>query len=627
MLWLAAAALTACGGGGMSNMSPNTSMPTSSMPTQSCSNCGTALVSLTDAPGDFISYIVNVVSLQLTRADGTVVQTVPVTTQVDFAQLVNLSEIVSADQIPSGQYVSASMTLDYSNATIVVDNGSGGVTIAAGNIINGATSMPLAAPNPTQVTLTLMLDANNYLVISPGVIANLALDFNLAASNTIAPSDTDPTTVTVNPVLTGSLAPDVSKQIRVRGPFVSADAAMSDFIINVRPFYNLSGANGQLTVATTSTTTYAINGTSYTGAAGLAELAMSPVGTMIMAYGTWDTTTQSFTAASVLAGSSVPGGKLDTLSGLVTSRSGNTFTVADDLLLRPQFVLAFARQAMVSVGAATTVMELGQSGSFSIADISVGQHIQVFGSYSASTAPSTSPPTLDATAGSVQLIPTSVSGSVTMSAVNTVTLNLQSIDGLAASNFNFAGTGMTPAQDATASAYTVAVPPSLTVGAVGADSPAQFTGFVAPFGSAPPDFNAITLVSFANTEAQLQVTWLSGDAMPFTTLSDTELKISQTALQASNLDVIGVGFERIDPSTLASGLQLVPDPAATRQYFAISHLKSWTQQSYSSFSDLVAALSTDLIGSTEVLQVNARGPYSASTGVLSADVIEVLLND
>ncbi|HLN48901.1 MAG TPA: hypothetical protein VK251_05285, partial [Steroidobacteraceae bacterium] len=55
---------------------------------QSCSNCGTAVLSLTDAPGDFLSYIVNVASLQLTRSDGTVVQTVPATTQVDFAQLV-----------------------------------------------------------------------------------------------------------------------------------------------------------------------------------------------------------------------------------------------------------------------------------------------------------------------------------------------------------------------------------------------------------------------------------------------------------------------------------------------------------------------------------------------------------
>ena len=187
--------LAACGGSGMGtgSMSPGAGQST---PQACSSNCGTAMVSVTDAAGDFISYMVTVVSLQLTRSDGTVVETLPVTTNVDFAQLVNLSEILSSDQIPAGSYVSASMTIDFSSAKIVVDNGTTGVTIAAANVINGATSMPLAAPNPTQMTLKLDLSHNNFIVTGHA-IANLALDFNLAASNTITPSATSPTTVTV----------------------------------------------------------------------------------------------------------------------------------------------------------------------------------------------------------------------------------------------------------------------------------------------------------------------------------------------------------------------------------------------------------------------------------------------
>jgi hypothetical protein len=133
---LGAMALTACGGGGVGGASPAGSGGVAS-PTACTSACGGALVTLTDAPGDFLSYIVTVDSLTLTRSDGTVVQTLPVKTTVDFAQLVNLSEIVSAAQIPDGNYVSASMTLDYSGATIVVDNGNGGVTIAPDQIIDG----------------------------------------------------------------------------------------------------------------------------------------------------------------------------------------------------------------------------------------------------------------------------------------------------------------------------------------------------------------------------------------------------------------------------------------------------------------------------------------------------------
>ena len=107
LLITGAALLTACGGGGGTMASTAASSSSTTSTAQSCSNCGTALVSLTDAPGDFVNYVVNVVSLQLTRSDGTVVQTVPAPTQVDFARLVSLSEMISAGQIPSGEYVSA----------------------------------------------------------------------------------------------------------------------------------------------------------------------------------------------------------------------------------------------------------------------------------------------------------------------------------------------------------------------------------------------------------------------------------------------------------------------------------------------------------------------------------------
>ncbi len=192
-------------------------------------------------------------------------------------------------------------------------------------------------------------------------------------------------------VLSGSLVPDASKQLRVRGSFVSADTT-SSFIINVRPFFNSSGTFGQLAVGTTTTTTYSINGTSYTGSAGLTELATLTAGTMIVAYGTWDTTSKSFSASNVLAGSSVPGVDHDSLSGTVVARSGNTLTVADGCCERMQPAgMAFYKQTTVTVDSATTVTEQGQSGSFTIADISVGQHIQAMGTFSAASSSSSTP--------------------------------------------------------------------------------------------------------------------------------------------------------------------------------------------------------------------------------------------
>jgi hypothetical protein len=592
---------------------------------QSCSTgCGGAMISLSDAAGDFDSYIVNVVSLQLTRSDGTVVQTLPVSTQVNFAQLVNLSEIVSTAQIPAGRYVSASITLDFSGATIVVDNGSSGVTIAAGNIIDGATSMPLAAPNSTQMTLTLSLAADNELVVTPNSVANLALDFNLLASNTVAPSASAPTTVTVNPVLTASLVPDTTKQLRVRGPLASVSTTGSSYSISVRPFFNDSGTSGQLTVNTTTSTTYSINGTSYTGAAGLAQLATAAAGTLTVAYGSWSTSTQSFTATSVLAGSSVAGNTMDSIEGTVVARVGDTLTLDNGVLSRPTWNwVNFMPQVTATVGTATTVTELGVSGSFAIQDISVGQHVQLLGSFSTNSAGSG---TLDATSGSAQLDPTDVIGTVTGSAANLVTLNLQSLDGRAPSAFNFAGTGST--QDATATAYTVNVPSALSAAAtLSTGLPARFTGFVSPFGSAPPDFVAEALVSYAQTAGVLDVRWaMPGPTAPFATLTGTELLISQTTLNSSAQDYLRIASVVLNPATVSTGLQIVPDASATNPQFAIAHLQARSINGFSTFADFVTALTSDLNGSNTMLQILAYGPYNATTGVLQGEQMIVVLD-
>jgi len=624
-----AASLAACGSGGsggyMGDAGVAGANSSSGASAQSCgSGCGGAMISLSDAAGDFDSYIVNVVSLQLTRSDGTVVQTLPVTTQVNFSQLLNLSEIVSTAQIPAGRYVSASVTLDFSSATIVVDNGTSGVTIAAGNIIDGATSSPLAAPNPTQMTLTLSLAADNQLIVTPNSVANLALDFNLLASNTVAPSATNPTTVTVNPVLTASLVPDTTKQLRVRGPLASVSTTASRYSISVRPFYNDSGTSGQLTVNTTTSTTYSINGTSYTGAAGLAQLATLAAGTLTVAYGSWSTSTQSFTATSVLAGSSVAGTAMDGIEGTVVARAGDTLTLDNGILSRPTWNgVNFMSQVTATVATGTTVSELGVPGSFSIQDISVGQHVQLLGSFSIDSAGTG---TLDATSGSAQLDPTDVVGTVTANAANLVTLNLQSLDGRAPSVFNFSGTGS--AQNATATAYTVNVPTGLSAaGTLSTGLPARFTGFVSPFGSAPPDFVADALVSYAQTAGVLEVRWATpGLTAPFATLTGTQLLISQTTLSSSTQDYLRIASVALDPATLSTGLEIAPDASATNPQFAIAHLRARSIDGFSTFADFVTALTSDLNGTNTLLQILAYGPYNATTGVLQAEQMIVVMD-
>ena len=607
-------ALAACGGSGMSS-TPGTTASTKT---------GTALITLTDAPGDFLSYMVSVVSLKLTRADGTVVETLPMTTQVDFAQLINLSEIISAKQIPEGSYTSASMTVDYASATIVIDNGAGGITVPAANIINGASNAALVAPN-TQVTLSLQLPAGQPLVITDGTVANFALDFNLAASNTVAPTGitastpASAVTVTVNPVLTASLAPDATKQIHVRGPLVSVGT--TSYVINLRPFYDNQDSGDQLTVNVAAATTYSINGTSFTGAAGLTALAALPAGTLTAALGTYDVATKTFTASTVYAGSSVAGSGLDSVEGTVVARSGNVLTLSNGSSHHGDDDMEqYCGTVAVTIAATTSVTEDGQTGTFGPQDVSVGQHAQFFGTLGTDGSGNR---TLDASQGSARLMLTNVAGQVVSSTAGSVTIAVQSIDGRQVSDFNFAGTG------STAAAYVVAVPSTLTLPTLTAGTPIRFFGFVAPFGKAPPDFNAVSLVNFANANARLDVEFPPpGVAQPFVApLSATNVVMTQATLQSAVESALMIGFQVTNPATLSTGVSFVADTSTTTPTYAIMHRTSETVNNYASFSDLIAALGADLNGTVTMRGLFAEGPFDASTGVFSAAKLLVFLND
>src|SRR5437588_10825902 len=145
---LAVAAIAGAAGG--SGCGGGSGSPMSSMAPAS----GVAMVTLTDAPGDFLSYQLAVVSLKLTRADGTAVETLPAPSKVEFAQLANLSEVISARQVSTGTYTGVSMTVDYGGGTIGGDNGAGGRRLPAADILTGSTNGALVSPN-NQLTLTL----------------------------------------------------------------------------------------------------------------------------------------------------------------------------------------------------------------------------------------------------------------------------------------------------------------------------------------------------------------------------------------------------------------------------------------------------------------------------------------
>ncbi|MFQ5983819.1 MAG: hypothetical protein ACE5KS_10665, partial [Woeseiaceae bacterium] len=121
-LTIAVLAIAGCGGGA-STISNDDPLATECIPDDpaTAAECGTLLVGLTDADGDFLSYSVDVLSLTLEKANGAIVETMPARTRIDFSEYVDMTELMSVATVPPGTYIAGTITLDYSDAEVFVD--------------------------------------------------------------------------------------------------------------------------------------------------------------------------------------------------------------------------------------------------------------------------------------------------------------------------------------------------------------------------------------------------------------------------------------------------------------------------------------------------------------------------
>ncbi|HLF12624.1 MAG TPA: hypothetical protein VJA26_15585, partial [Gammaproteobacteria bacterium] len=243
---LAAAALalilTGCGGGGGggSAASPPTVGSSGTCEAGSTDNCGVVLVALTDADGDFVSYSVDVLSVTLQHANGGSVETLPAATRIDFAQLTEMSDLLSAATLAPGDFVGGTIRLDYSNAEVFVEAGG---DIVPAEVVD-ANGQPLGITE-----LEIRLADRDHLVVTRGRTAFLSLDFDLAASNEVDTTQT-PARVTAQPYIVAEVAPVEEKELRLRGPLVDVNVAGGTYRIDLRPWHRRDGNHGRVTVHT-----------------------------------------------------------------------------------------------------------------------------------------------------------------------------------------------------------------------------------------------------------------------------------------------------------------------------------------------------------------------------------------
>jgi len=591
---------------------------------------GTAVVTMSDVSGGtFSSYIVNVDSIYLTRNDGVVI-TVPLAQSetVDLVKLHDLSELLAAPALPIGTYVSLTLELDYSVPYITVDIN--GVPTAAVPLDTTGVAM-------TVDVLTVNFDTNNPLVINADVCTRVALDVNLAASNTINYS-ASPLTVTVQPIMTATAAPADQTVMRARGIFVISQPSTSDFIANMRPFDDLLSAVGALTVSTSSTTYFNINGVVYTGAAGLTAMQTLQISTPIAAYGTlgsFATITPSFNATAVYAGTSLENPLADFLTGTVSSVNGGTLNLHGASYVSRFGTSGYFADMPVTVGSSTEVTEDGVAASgLSTQSISVGQVITVSGQASLD-ATTYLPTSLDATGtaagvppGTVRLQPTPVWGTLNSAVAGSMSLNLLSIGDFEPSALTFTGTGTASANDAVPASYAVNTP-GIDESATAVGTLLQTYGVVTPFGSAPPDFTASSVTSGTSTPQTLVVEWENGGAAsPFSMASSSGLMVDLTnANLSSTIRYIATGPTQTDVTTLPAS-PTIAFASGTTLTLAVGPVlvnSVPTIEVFNSASGFATALTSALNGTNLVYRLVCVGQYSSATNTFTATQVVVNL--
>ncbi len=587
-------------------------------------NNGTPVFTVSATNAHFTSFIVTISGFSMTRDDGTVFTPLAIAEQADLTSADALSELLNSPAIAEGTYRTISLSLDYTTAQITVDVN--GQAVAVSPLANDGTALSGA-------TLSLTFDKSKPLVISKQQSQRFELHFDLAAATSGLNLSVSPATAFLYPFVTASLVPANSNPIHAKGAFLTADVKGGNFIMNGHPFFDEVNSLGANKVVTTTSTTFDINGTTYSGTAGLDALSKQPLNVAVSVVGAFtdmSKVTPELTATYVVAGNSVEGATVDHISGDVAARSGDSITLRGATVASHLGTVTFVNSATVTVTDSTFITADGHAGTaLTKAAISVGEHVDAAG---AATADSTGLIiTLDASNGEVRLQSSRLWGQLNSATPGSVALNLLSLNGFGVAGFNFAGTGTATANDAAPTNYFVNSGTSdLSATAPGTllrvDGDANAFGAIASPTS--PAFTATAVTSASSTDAILEVEWTgTGTTAPFVSSSTAGMvvNLANTALGAVHhvsTGPVSLDLTNLIPAPSAANTTIVAGAATTN--FALGGGSTTATASFTSFADFITAVGADLNGTNAVRKLVAVGRFDATSNTFTASSIDLV---
>jgi hypothetical protein len=615
--------------------------------TTSCGNStftpGTPVVTLTAEPGRFSSYIVYIDQIYFTRQDGSTATLPAFSQHVDLAHLSTNDNVFTLSPIEEGTYVSATVELNYTNASITYLVNGQATALSA---VDPATSNAAGA-----IAVTMKFDPNHPLVINSQTSTPVSFSIDLEASNIVGPNSAGTgMQTTVKPFWIARTVPAYDKPLYARGLFVLADTKNSSFVMNTRPLYDLVNSPfGALTVNTTAQTYFQINGATRVGADGLAALAAlqnTYANLQIGVYGpssgnpfgSFANIQPSMTATEVYVGSSQESTLEEKVTGVVAGISGNVLTVQGATYVDHFGYWGFAQTLPVTVGPQTIYSVDGAAGTPNLATISVGQFITAFGVGTETIDTTTSlatPTALDATGSLITGAQIRLQHSNFYATVNPtsppgmLSVYMRNIDIYDANTLNFAGTGAGGA-DATAASYIVA-PGSLDVSTLMANQLVRVDGMPTTFGSGPPFFNASAITPDAQLASELVLEWSgSGSSSPFSAVSGSGISVNlaDTALQ-SGTAMVFTGPVPVIPNLLTQQpnpgqLQITFNTSNTAQppIFGVGSV-ALGGSLFSDPTGFATQVQSVVNGSNPVLKLVAKGQYDPTTGTFAATSVSI----
>lgn len=560
---------------------------------------GDTSFSVTDASSDQIeTFTVDVTDISLTRPNGAVLHTLAASQRVDFADLVNESQLLTAYGALAGTYTSVSMTLDFSNANVILAGQTAPATIKDhdGNVVSGPLTLPIQLPN------------GKPLVVTPGAHRLVSLDFDLDGSCAI---DMATNTVQLGTVIKAEAHPNAPKPHNVYGTLAAVDSAASSITVTLNgPAALVPGPS--FTINTTASTIFFVNGQPALGAAGFALVAGQPLKSAVLAQGAIDLANRSMTAKSVEAWI-----QKDVVHGHVVGRdAAGNITVKG---LSVDFAnggtslsaTALLNQTITVNATAAKVYQRFSGQALGHDAIGVGARIYARGTFDQGSM------TLDCGQGHVFLPETGIFGFLNQPASGgTLSMTVARFGRRPVAGFDFTvGTTVT----ADPNNYVVSTS-SLNVGAIASGAPVVIRGLVSPWNASPPgstgadNAKAITVID-RSAFALLYADWLVAKTTNVTATT-TELTVDTTG---SIRHFVDPGF--VAPVTLTGTVKIVP--GTNLSYFAIMQSGGITLST--DFASFEADLAARLAAGGRTKAIAAIGGWNDSSTTLTASRIAIFL--